>query len=683
MMNASSPKKSEHVSTYNTLPDHVIEEHILTRLAVKPLLRFKCVSSGWLSMISSTKFAKKHFELWFPSHDQNLIVQEDRETEEEDKYLLSFDENYNLNEYTKLMNKYPTVRFNTLNTRVVGSCNGLLCVYNQDIMRMYVWNPVTNHCRDIFVPMARGKWDDYQLRCIGFGYVSSIDDYKIGCLMVHNKTLIILVFSLKTGFWIQKPKIDLYYELLLTFEYENPAFVGDTLYWIPQHLNEDENYIIGLDLVEEDMVIIPLFGRIPGDWVIAKLFRMEGCLALCLIQNYTDNEKSICHVWKMKEHGDEEDRVSFDATTSYGHCLTFDKHYNVTEFVSLENKYPAFVATSSRPHTNSVVDIANGLLCLYDRWILSFYVWNPATNQCRSTGSPVPGYYPGGSTMVLGLGFGFISSINDYRIGCVLKCNNALYVVYIYSLRTGNWEVMETMDTCNLTYPGWNSAFVDDSVYWAALLRPVEIRREEWAGQYWVLFAEFGHWELEDSAQKTQPSPDVDFLFVGCELKDPVEYHIGGLNLANGKFKRVQLMDMRGKDYGIFKVFEMNGCLTLGCVEYHKGRFGLKSCEFWMLKQQDDPRSWVKLFFFYSNGSDLLYLFETGKCLVSTCDYEMDGLLLHDPSQEETAEEATVVWRGDEEGQFFYHFKGHAMNYVESLVSPFGTNVFDQDGDAH
>ncbi|XP_021732152.1 F-box/kelch-repeat protein At3g23880-like [Chenopodium quinoa] len=322
MMNASSPKKSEHVSTYNTLPDHVIEEHILTRLAVKPLLRFKCVSSGWLSMISSTKFAKKHFELWFPSHDQNLIVQEDRETEEEDKYLLSFDENYNLNEYTKLMNKYPTVRFNTLNTRVVGSCNGLLCVYNQDIMRMYVWNPVTNHCRDIFVPMARGKWDDYQLRCIGFGYVSSIDDYKIGCLMVHNKTLIILVFSLKTGFWIQKPKIDLYYELLLTFEYENPAFVGDTLYWIPQHLNEDENYIIGLDLVEEDMVIIPLFGRIPGDWVIAKLFRMEGCLALCLIQNYTDNEKSICHVWKMKEHGDEEDRVSWQKVLSLNYIGT-------------------------------------------------------------------------------------------------------------------------------------------------------------------------------------------------------------------------------------------------------------------------------------------------------------------------------------------------------------------------
>ncbi|XP_021736526.1 putative F-box protein At1g31090 [Chenopodium quinoa] len=289
----------------------------------------------------------------------------------------------------------------------------------------------------------------------------------------------------------------------------------------------------------------------------------------------------------------------FDRNNSYGHCLTFDKDYNVTDFVSLENKYPAFGATSSRPHTNSVVDIANGLVCLYDRRILSFHVWNPATNQYRSTGSPVPGYHPGENTMVLGLGFGFISSINDYRIG----------------------------------------------FYWAALLHPDEVNRSE--------------------------------------VKDPVEYYIGGLNLANGKLKRVQLMDLRNKDYSIFKVFQMNGCLTLGCIEYHNDRFGLKSCEFWMLKQHDDPRPWVKLFFFYSNGSDLLHLFESGKCLVSTFDYEMDGLLLHDPSQEDAAEEATVVWRGEEEGQFFYHFKGHAMNYVESLVSPFGTNVFDQDGDAH
>ncbi|XP_021736589.1 F-box/kelch-repeat protein At3g23880-like [Chenopodium quinoa] len=304
MNNNSSPK---------TIPDDLIMDNILTRLEVRPLLCFKSVSRGWLSMISSPEFAKKHFELMFPSHDQNLIVQEERDSEEEDKFYLSFDNNYNLIEYTRLMNRHPTLRFNTLNTRVVGSSNGLLCMYDEDSLRLYVWNPATNHCRETIVPLARGRWDDFQMKCIGFGYVSSIDDYKIGCFVLYNQTLQILMFSLKTGIWTQKPQTVLYYPLLLTFEDENPAFVGDTIYWIPQHLNPEINYIIGLDLVEEDMVFIPVIARFPGDWVSAKLFRMEGCLALCLIQNYANDEKSICHVWKMKreEYGEEAYAISW------------------------------------------------------------------------------------------------------------------------------------------------------------------------------------------------------------------------------------------------------------------------------------------------------------------------------------------------------------------------------------
>uniref|UniRef100_A0A803LE87 F-box associated beta-propeller type 1 domain-containing protein n=1 Tax=Chenopodium quinoa TaxID=63459 RepID=A0A803LE87_CHEQI len=304
MTNTSSLKKLEYESTHTPLPDHLIEENILIRLAVKPLIRFKSESKGWFSMISSTKFTKKHFKLWYPSNDRSLIVQDDRDTVGEDKYYLSFDENYNVNEFVELRNKYPAFKFNAQSTYVVGSSNGLLCMYNENIMRMYVWNPATNQVRDTSGPVLC-KWDDYETRCAGFSYVSSIDDYKIGCLIFYNETLFIFVYSLKNGLWTQRPKRKWYYELMFEYLDETPAFVRDTLYWFPDRIEDERNCIIGLDLVEEDMVMIPLSIRFPGEFATVRLFQMQGRLTFCLIDN--DNGRNYCHVRTMTEHRDKGD----------------------------------------------------------------------------------------------------------------------------------------------------------------------------------------------------------------------------------------------------------------------------------------------------------------------------------------------------------------------------------------
>ncbi|XP_021736524.1 F-box/kelch-repeat protein At3g23880-like [Chenopodium quinoa] len=305
MTNTSSLNKLEYESTHTPLPDHIIEENILIRLEVKPLIRLKSVSKGWFSMISGTRFTKKHLKLWYPSNDRSLIVQDDRDNVGEDKYYLSFDENYNVNEFVELRNKYPAFKFNTC---VVGSCNGLLCMYNENIMRMYVWNPATNQVRDTYGPVL-SNWDDFEMRCTGFGYVSSIDDYKIGCLIFHNETLVIFVYSLKNGLWIQKPKTKWYYELLFEYLHETSAFVCDTLYWFPNRIEDERHYIIGLDLVEEDLVIIPLSIRFPGEFATVRLFQMQGCLTFCLIHG--DNGTNHCHVRRMTEYRDMGDAMKW------------------------------------------------------------------------------------------------------------------------------------------------------------------------------------------------------------------------------------------------------------------------------------------------------------------------------------------------------------------------------------
>ncbi|XP_021736523.1 putative F-box protein At1g33530 [Chenopodium quinoa] len=270
---ASSPKKLKLEPTFTPLPDHLIEENILIRLEVKPLIRLAGVSKGWSSMISSTKFTKEHLKQWYPSNDRSLIVQDDRDTEGEDKYYLSFDENYNLNEFVELRNKYPTYLFKPLKSCVVGSCNGLLCMLNEETMRIYVWNPMTNVVRDTMGPAPHFcRSEDYEVRCVGFGYVSSIDEYKIGCLMFYKKTLLSLVFSLKTGRWAKRRQRKKHYKKVLAcIDRETPVFVNDTIYWISDIIEDGHSFLIGLDLVYDDMIFLKTFVNIPQGFATAKL----------------------------------------------------------------------------------------------------------------------------------------------------------------------------------------------------------------------------------------------------------------------------------------------------------------------------------------------------------------------------------------------------------------------------
>nr|GMD65707.1 F-box/kelch-repeat protein At3g23880-like [Ipomoea batatas] len=49
-------------SPLSHLPQDLIFSGVLPKLPVKPLMRFQCVSKGWLAMISSPDFAKSHLD---------------------------------------------------------------------------------------------------------------------------------------------------------------------------------------------------------------------------------------------------------------------------------------------------------------------------------------------------------------------------------------------------------------------------------------------------------------------------------------------------------------------------------------------------------------------------------------------------------------------------------------------
>ncbi|EYU32835.1 hypothetical protein MIMGU_mgv1a023169mg, partial [Erythranthe guttata] len=59
---------------HGDLPEEIIEEILLCNLPVKTLLRFKCVSKQWRSLISSKHFVERHLAKNSSSLDHRKLV---------------------------------------------------------------------------------------------------------------------------------------------------------------------------------------------------------------------------------------------------------------------------------------------------------------------------------------------------------------------------------------------------------------------------------------------------------------------------------------------------------------------------------------------------------------------------------------------------------------------------------
>ncbi|KAL9688222.1 hypothetical protein QQ045_032641 [Rhodiola kirilowii] len=170
-----------------TLPDDVVTD-ILSRLPVRSLVRFRCVSKTWNRLIRDQKFTDLHLKqsrqndvdgscsghrvLISVNPCESLVCEKLRngiEHEiEKDDVVLKVD--------SPVEFKFPDI---------IGSCDGMLCMMSGE--RFYLWNPSTADCREIRESDMRNKLDEYSIfgdcrllgRMFGFGYDSLTDDYKI------------------------------------------------------------------------------------------------------------------------------------------------------------------------------------------------------------------------------------------------------------------------------------------------------------------------------------------------------------------------------------------------------------------------------------------------------------------------------------------------------------------------
>ncbi|XP_057443367.1 F-box/kelch-repeat protein At3g23880-like [Lotus japonicus] len=289
---SNPPGEWLHAPPLPTLPFELVED-ILCRLPVKSLLRFRCVCKSWNSLISDTKFARRHLHEFTR---YNLILKSGNHF---NSYPLQSDFSAVTPGTTRI--EYPLN--SDYNCDIVGSCNGILCYLGFSESRsphLGLWNPSIRTCMEL--PPLRGtQWWQLKIRrSYGFGYDHLIENYKVVAVFSDMDGLVteVKVYTLGDDSWrtIQ--------EVFRGYPHDIwGKFVSGTVNWLSyvnvvDEILDHEQYIMSLDLGKESVRELCL-PDVPKDGLALGVLR--DCLSVVDSLN-----GSFCVVWVMMEHGNDE-----------------------------------------------------------------------------------------------------------------------------------------------------------------------------------------------------------------------------------------------------------------------------------------------------------------------------------------------------------------------------------------
>ncbi|KAM3359998.1 F-box/kelch-repeat protein [Capsicum galapagoense] len=294
--------------------DEIVE--ILLRLPVKALLRFQTVSKSWHSFITSRDFIQLHRQQ--PVHEKLLRISDrgrrdiptisfftlaPRLADFEIDRIVDVDlaELESLSVVVDAVDlPFPCSADDEV--RVVGSCNGILCVHFNRSSSIVLWNPATRKYRFLELPDYVSFYSDPFFPYVMFGYVPEKDDYNVvkvsSCRRKDERDTKVWVYTMSSDTW---EEMDGDFLCGLVPKGGSAVSVNGCLYWMSCSDDDGLNVITCFDLCKR------VFGRVKlpnhdivTKFTMVKLMVLKDCLSMIIDYG---NGVDVDHyeVWVMNE----------------------------------------------------------------------------------------------------------------------------------------------------------------------------------------------------------------------------------------------------------------------------------------------------------------------------------------------------------------------------------------------
>jgi len=319
-MNISPPPKVAALLVI--LHDELIVK-VLTFLEVKSLMRMRCVCKSWKTLMSDPVFVKMHLKKQSTrmTHLLALLAHKAKGSGDCRAVPISRLLETTSNSITFTDND-PYYQFNYQDAgRIVGSCNGLVCLQGLSSNSEYheyslsFWNPSTRKKSETLVSF-RYYGNKYNMCKFAFGYDNSTDTYKVVvlCLKWDNNRLVTTaarVFTLGDSVWR-----DINFPLVYAWD---GVYLKNSINWFARrrfychmkNLTIEQLVIISFDLGTETHKQFMLSRWYDEELHIPrKLSLTLSVLMDCICFSY-DIKGTHFVIWQMKEFGDDESWVQF------------------------------------------------------------------------------------------------------------------------------------------------------------------------------------------------------------------------------------------------------------------------------------------------------------------------------------------------------------------------------------
>ncbi|KAK9741597.1 hypothetical protein RND81_03G116200 [Saponaria officinalis] len=274
---------------------------ILALLPTKLIGRCRCVSKSWRRLLSKPNFVRSHLNQTKHLIENELLMLGSRELSQSDVLYTASIDCQLPGEITVSATELIFVAKPELLSGYLPSCDGLILL-EDDSKQILLVNPTTKEVRELPVPSH--AFDClYRYPLYGLGYDHVNDDYKVVSPSYyhteHELAMVVHVYSVRNGTW-KEADSSLYepcYSMRMT-----GVFVDGSLHWVATNSMNLSSFIVGFDLAEEILRIIPAPRSVYGvDSSCDIVGELGGCL--CMLSVSSNKETNI---WVMKEYGVEQ-----------------------------------------------------------------------------------------------------------------------------------------------------------------------------------------------------------------------------------------------------------------------------------------------------------------------------------------------------------------------------------------